>query len=79
MLSYLNPKSEAPNPKQIQISNVQNPKPISNNLQSLSASINLFICLGHLNFGHLILFRISNLGFSISLLCYGNFGGFVHK
>jgi hypothetical protein len=48
-----NPKSEIRNPKQIQNIKAQNSK------QKQATALGGSFCFGHLDFGHLILFRIS--------------------
>jgi len=63
----INPKHEARNSKQIQNSKVQNSKqkqaPTYNHFVFLACFAGTCFCFGHLFFGHLDLFRISDFGF----------------
>jgi len=55
-IKYINPKHEIRNTKQIQNSNFQNSK------QKQHYTLLLIFCFGHLNFGHLNLFRNKGAG-----------------
>jgi len=74
-IKKINPKHEARNSKQIQNSKVQNSK----RKQYASGAQDGVSCFEHLDFGHFVLFRISDFGFRIfifpclSVLVRGSF------